>query len=345
MRVFVFEHVCGGGMLRQPLDASLVTRGMAMLKVVVEDFLQAGAQVMTTLDWRIELPLHGAQVLKSEADSNVEGVIDQLAAEADWALVIAPEFDKILETWSSKLTAAGARRLGSRPDAIALCADKLTFAQTLREGTRGGGKAGWGGGAAVPETWRLRADEVVDQPLVVKRRRGSGCEEVYIVRGKDDLARLPYGRDWVAQLYVPGMAVSVPFIVHGSKRRRLRACEQIVEGQWKVAYRGGRMPLRADLVERAYGLAEDVIGRIAGLRGFVEADLILAENPDDDVVLEVNARPTLSYLGLRQLCTKSVAMALVDEHAPLAWREERLRFAVDGRVEPETMPVAGSIAL
>jgi tyramine---L-glutamate ligase len=321
MRVFLFDHVCGGGVVRQPLDAALAQQSAAMLCAVADDFLRASIRVLTTLDHRFDLALPGADVLPVGPGDTIEPVIDQLAAEADWALVLAPESDGVLEAWSSKLTAAGARRLGSRPDAITLCADKLAMARTLGE-------------AGVPTlpTRRLDKGVVVDRPLVVKRRRGAAHGDIHICRKPEDLAALPFGRDWIVQPYHPGKSVSTSFIVHGQKRRRLLACEQCVEQGDHMVYHGGRMPLDDAGSERAFALAHRAIERIGGLRGFVGVDLILTDDPADDVVVEINARPTMAYVGLARLCTASIARALIDPDAPLAWKPAELAFEADGRI-------------
>ena len=322
MRIFIFEHVCGGGMVRQVLDKALVQQAVAMLKAVADDFMSAGVQVLTTLDHRIDLALDGAQVLIATDEEPVDPVIDQLAAEADWALLIAPEFDRILETWSEKLTAAGARRLGSGPEAVAMCADKLGFARLMVDAA-----------VPTPPTSRLDPRREIDQPMVVKRRRGAGCEEVYLCRTRDELAALPVARDWIVQPYVNGLPVSASLIVRRDKRRRLLVSRQLIEQNHRLTYHGGCMPVEAALADRAFALAEQAIGRVTGLHGFVGVDMILCDNPADDVVIEINARPTMSYVGLRHLCKTSVAMALIDPAAPLDWRDGPVQFDESGRIQ------------
>lgn len=327
MRVFVFEHVCGGGMLRQPLDTGLAHQGAALLSAVVEDFLRADMRVMTTLDHRFDLSLSGAQVLPVGPGESVEPVIDQLAAEADWALVIAPESDGVLEAWSAKLTAAGARRLGSTPEAVALCADKLALARALGEA-----------GIPVIETRRLDKSPKIDRPMVVKRRRGAAHEDIYVVTQQEELASLPFGREWIVQPFHHGRSISTSFIVHGQQRRRLLACEQQILRGDRLVYHGGRMPVEEPLQSRAFALAERALARIGGLHGFVGVDLMLGENGagdgagDGDVVVEVNARPTMAYVGLARLCTTSLARALVDRDAPLAWQDASVAFEADGGI-------------
>lgn len=317
MRVFVFEHVCGGGMVRQVPDACLTRQAGAVLGAIVESFLRAGTMVLTTLDYRAELNLGAAQVLKVEAEDSVDGVIDQLAAEADWALVVAPESDGILESWSLKLTAAGARRLGSRPDAIALCADKLAFARAMRAGK-----------VKTPATARLDPQQSIEQPLVVKKRFGAGYQGVYVVRSRSDLATIGVGRDCIVQPLVEGTPLACSFLVHGSKRTRLPVVEQVVEVDHAIRLRGVRLPVEGGVAERGVQLAERALERIPGLRGFVGVDVVVASDPQQDVVLEVNPRPTMAFVALHRACLTSLAQAIVDPEAPLRWTQDALVYDV-----------------
>lgn len=327
MRVFVFEYVCGGGMVREAPDGCLVQQSAAVLRAVVESFERAGTMVLTTLDYRAKVDLGGAQVLTVGPEDRVEGVLDQLAAEADWALVIAPEIDGILESWSRKLTAAGARRLGSRPDAIALCADKLAFARAMRAAR-----------IRVPATTRVDAAQGMNPPLVVKRRNGAGCQDVFVVRSHGELASLPYSRECIVQPLVEGTAVACSFLVHGSKRTALPAVQQIVEIDHTIRLRGVRTPVEPVIAERARRLAEGALERIPGLRGFVGVDVIVAPEPERDVVLEVNPRPTMAFAALHGRCLTSLARALVEPDAPLRWSDEPYEYDLRGPGEPAARP-------
>ena len=53
----------------------------------------------------------------------------EAAANCDWTLVIAPEFDDHLLTLSQTVLDVGGRLLGSMPDAIRLTGDKLATAK------------------------------------------------------------------------------------------------------------------------------------------------------------------------------------------------------------------------
>jgi biotin carboxylase len=60
-------------------------------------------------------------------------------------------------------------------------------------------------------------------------------------------------------------------------------------------------------------LAEKVIESFPGLRGYIGIDLILGK--DNISVLDVNARLTTSYIGLRQVAGFNMAKALIEAAA------------------------------
>src|SRR5205814_157736 len=65
----------------------------------------------------------------------------------------------------------------------------------------------------------------------------------------------------------------------------------------RVSYRGGETPI--DHAEAARQLALAAVSSIEGLHGWVGVDLVI----DDDerpVIIEINPRPTTSYIGLRR---------------------------------------------
>ena len=62
-KIFIFEHIIGGGMVDQEPPQELVTQGFAMLRASIEDFIAAGHRVSTTLDHRADLSSDGLEVL------------------------------------------------------------------------------------------------------------------------------------------------------------------------------------------------------------------------------------------------------------------------------------------
>ncbi|MDH3719218.1 MAG: ATP-dependent carboxylate-amine ligase, partial [Planctomycetota bacterium] len=126
MDIFVFEFVTGGGFLggEQP-PLSLLAEGRAMLRALVEDFCRVPkVNVMATCDQRFPLELPSCQLTEVATAEQCEAAFESLAARAEWTVVIAPEFDGLLEKFAGRVVAVGGRLLGPAPECIAIAADK-----------------------------------------------------------------------------------------------------------------------------------------------------------------------------------------------------------------------------
>lgn len=324
MRVFVFEHICGGGLIGSPLPPRLADEGGAMLAAVVQDFVATGAAVSTTLDPRVTLDLSGAEV--TLVGESLPDAFDALARQADVALIIAPEFDHLLCNWLGRLERLGVRWIGCTRAAVALTGDKLALAAHLTKR-----------GIPTPPT-SAGPPLSLRGPVVVKPRFGAGCEETFLCRTDADVASLPQREDWITQPLVEGRACSAAFLINpkadGQKKSTIRpllAGAQHIGGTHALRYGGGSMPLDPANARRAMTLAERAVRTVEGLSGFVGVDLILADDPALDSVIEINPRICVSYVGLRRLCTGNLAAAMLDPAAPLAWRDGRVRYTPGGR--------------
>src|SRR4051794_2022523 len=131
MRVFIFEHICGGGLTDQELTSRLVWEGGAMLRAVVEDFVALGVEVTTTLDTRAALKLDGAKITSIAPGSDFVPQFDRLVGGADAALIIAPEFHGLLERWADRVRNLGTRLLGCGPESVAAASDKFALSARL----------------------------------------------------------------------------------------------------------------------------------------------------------------------------------------------------------------------
>ena len=122
MRIFVYECVCGGG-LGMGVPASLLREGYAMLAAVVEDLQRiAGVHVVTLIDRRLAYePGDECRLTVSDSVPFGTGVFEpeefeEIAAECDATLAIAPEFLDLLYDLSR--LAPKDRWLGSSSAAI-----------------------------------------------------------------------------------------------------------------------------------------------------------------------------------------------------------------------------------
>jgi tyramine---L-glutamate ligase len=118
----------------------------------------------------------------------------------------------------------------------------------------------------------------------------------------------------------------------------LMPAEQCIADDGRFTYRGGRLPLRASLHDRAVHVAQAAIQGVSGLQGYVGVDLILgaAEDGSEDHAIEINPRLTTSYIGLRRLCRGSLAQAWLDvlggREVMLKWRQSVVEFGAEGGV-------------
>jgi len=327
--IFVFEHICGGGMIDEDLPADLIQQGAAMLCAVIEDFQIAGHPVSTMLDHRVPFALNSAQITTVEERGRLMPYFDQLAEQADAVLVIAPEFDRLLECWLMRLQELNVCNLGCSVESAACCGDKMRMAKVMEQFA-----------VPSPPVSRLDFSGDIRLPVVVKPRFGAGCEDTFVCCDAHTLRELSdrYGDrvdQWIIQPWHEGLPVSASFIVHDRKCIALRAGEQLFTGSSQIHYEGGCLPLKSQMEERAIDLGRRAIEAVPGLSGFVGVDMILGSEQEADVVIEINPRLTVSYCGLRALCETNLAAGFLEHPAPLAWLDQLIRFDCRGRISME----------
>jgi predicted ATP-grasp superfamily ATP-dependent carboligase len=334
MRVFIYELISAGG-LGATIPASLRREGAAMLQAIVTDFQRvAGVDVLTLLadDFSESLGARCRRVAAAEEAP----AFGELAAAADAALIIAPEFDDLLATRSQWALDAGCRLLGSSPAAVRLAGDKLRLAEHFQERC-----------LPTPTTSLVETalTGAIGLPCVCKPRHGAGSQATFVVRqGADLLDALPKARaeavrdDLLIQPLFPGQAASVAIIKGPGGSIVTPGATQRLSDDGRLRYLGGSVPLAPDLRGRAVSLAQRAVQLIPGLQGYVGVDVILGDADDGsrDVVIEINPRLTTSYIGLRRLARSNLAEVWLrlwrDEAVdPVAWDEGVIDFTADGR--------------
>jgi predicted ATP-grasp superfamily ATP-dependent carboligase len=330
MRVFVYEHLCA----TRTADCSLRIEGQAMLAAVAEDFGRVpGVQpvVLVAGDWS---PLPGPVRVRQVRPGEEEAAFREMAGAADFTLVIAPEFDGILETRCRWVEEAGGRLLGPGAAEVRATADKLQLAERLRAR-----------GVPTPPCTLLPSSAVVF-PAVLKPRHGAGSQATFLVQRYEELAACAAraaveGRqdDLILQPFVPGRPASVAFLLGPRQEIALLPTSQSLSADGRFRYQGGSLPLPSGLACRAQRLAAMAVQAVPGLRGYVGVDLVLGELADgnQDQVIEINPRLTTSYVGLRALAATNLAGALLqvvcgEPTADLAWRAGAVDFQADGTI-------------
>lgn len=293
MRLFLYEYACA-----QPasvvLPESVRREGRAMFEAVLEDARKLAPQLEV-----ITLPAHST--LSTQ----------HYFSQSDYALIIAPEFDGILERYAREALAAGCLLLGPLPEAIRLTADKWELYQHWKRN-----------GVPTPATWLPSQLPSEAGCYLQKHRYGAGSLGV----GWWQPGELINDQHLVQQFAV-GLPVSVALLIspQGTITPLLPARQEISkDGQFN--YLGGTFLIDNGLCNRLIILAIKAVQGIEGLQGYVGVDAILGmpENGEDDVVLEINPRVTTSYLGLRQATHSNLVQCMLealncDQIVPINW--------------------------
>ena len=283
----------------------------------------------------------------SGASETIDALID--ASDAVW--LIAPETGRCLERLAARVERRGKTLLGSGAAAVRMAADKSRLPRRLARTCIGHpATAVLAQGVSAPTAARR-----IGYPVVVKPSRGAGCRGVRFVRHEQDLeaaidaahrangtglglrSSKSEGDPLVMQGYVRGQAASVSLLADGRRAVPLAVNAQRVTAAAGFSYRGGATPFEHRLAEAAAAAASRTCEGIPGLRGYVGVDLVLTSS--GPVVIEVNPRLTMSYLGLRAVLDDNVAalaLAACDGTLPPPpVLRRRVRFSAAGQVVSE----------
>lgn len=292
-----------------------------MLSALVDDFAKIAAEVHVAIDDRFVVSGRDNVVLHPiRVDQHLWPQWIAAASHADRSIIIAPETEGILAQSVAMLSAAGVTLLNGYGDFLRCASDKLETARVFACA-----------GVPHPPTWTHDSIPSGLVPAarrwVVKPRDGCGAAGIELHPNLDSARGAAEGNQLVVQPWIEGRPISMAAIVDGQDISVLPAVAQhfFHDGS---AYRGGTGPLPDSDQQRAahlIRLAIDALPRT--VRGYIGFDLILADDPQHDVVIEVNPRVTTSYVGLRHIVEGNLAARIVGlEKGPI-------RCAVDsGRV-------------
>jgi predicted ATP-grasp superfamily ATP-dependent carboligase len=336
VRVFIYEFTNAVSSAELSLSDSLRTEGWAMLSGLLKDFSRlSGLEVCGILDASRQFELSGKQLRRIKSQEE-EAVFRELVEQADFTLVIAPEFNEILATRCRWVEEADGRLLGPNSAAVRLTGDKLAFGRRLQEHR-----------ISTPSCEVFAPGNFNPPfpfPLVCKPRYGAGSLATFLVKDANELAECReqaraegWQGEMLVQPFVPGYAASVAFLIGPSQRLALLPAAQHLSTDGRFHYLGGSVPLPAGLAQRALRLASQAVEAVPGLSGYVGVDLVLGSNHDgsQDFVIEINPRLTTSYIGLRVLAKANLAEAMLrvvggEMMHPLDWHRGAVHFKTDG---------------
>ena len=308
--ILVHEYVSGGGWPAPDLPPDLTEEALAILRALLADLRAWGRfPVVTTRDRRLRTTgLIADRVVDLDAAVYPKALLE-LARDCGAALVVAPEGGGALERLSALIEDAGVCLLGSPPEAVAVAADKW---ECHRRFSRAG--------LPTPETVCVApaaaeaAAARLGYPVVVKPLDGAGCDGVGLATNEVLLAaalRQPALRgaaSVLVQRYVEGEAASVSLLVAGGRSLALSLNGQRVRAGIPFAYAGGVASRPHPRRAQACALAQRAVALVPGLRGYVGVDLVLGGQTD--WLIEINPRPTTSYVGLRRVLDLNMAAAI-----------------------------------
>jgi len=241
---------------------------------------------------------------RSVTSSNEERtVIEEWGPQLDAALVIAPEFDGILQNRCHWLRSLGLRLLNADETALELASDKLKTDQICREHQI----------PTIPTCTVSQCDQRQPPwlPLVVKLRDGAGSLEMEILTSEEQWRTFCRRTDrdrFLVQPYLAGRSLSVSGLLEeGVVRHLFPIGEQLFSRSDPVSYVGGKIPAR-DVPEQAiHQLVTQTARALPGLSGWTGFDILLPEtSPQSPLLIEVNPRLTTSSLGYRAVCQENL---------------------------------------
>ncbi len=298
----------------------LFPEGFAMLSAVIEDFRDAGAQIVTTLDARLKKFRNNlkAHQIVEVSEGEIEDKFEQTVNDADATLLIAPESGNLLFELAKKVEHSGKVLLGPSSNAIKLTTDKAETHIAALDAH-----------VLVPSAIRVAFSEKpelvhkicsqIGYPVVFKPIDGVGGAGICIIANQQDIAG---GMQTVQQetsldvfqiqKFINGLDLSVSAIATETRVLPLSLNAQLVKlappgGQSE--YRGGYLPISHTLEQEAFENTQKILKSIKGSLGYLGLDFVFSYAP---FLIEINPRITTSYLGLREVLDRNPARLILD---------------------------------
>ena len=338
IRLFVYEYLTGGGIDPELAGESgiadlsvLIVEGRAMRDAMVQDLRDLGGIDVSFASSRFEAAAASRSPLQHYCAAPGEPMMEfvaRAAREHDYAWIVAPECDGLMLQLADAVGAA--RWLGCTKDAIALCSSKRQTAALLATHGIAVTPALDAAGIALDGMSSRRIDADGTAGWVVKPDDGAGGLDTYrfadFAEARADFAtRLAAGRNPVLQQWVNGDALSLSLICSAAGNELISINRQrIGVADAPAAGHAGRViefdGVDVDCIDQrsAQGrtlaaLAQRVTAALPGLRGFVGIDVVW--RPDEDpVVIEVNPRVTMAYVGLSARLKRNLAARVLAAH-------------------------------
>jgi tyramine---L-glutamate ligase len=293
MRIFVYEHITGGGFTGRPLPATLAHDGDSMLRALIDDLTQCDdAEITTSRDSRLAPVASGIETLRARDAETTRDLFQRGVDGADATWLIAPETGGVLEHLTGLVEASGKIIIGSDSGAVRVTGSKWITAQALSRS----------GIPVVPTYFVDGAPADLPGAWVIKPDDGAGCVRTRIVPDRRAaMARLHRhpAENFVAQPWLDGESFSLSLLAAGETVSILAVNRQrIIIDAGYVQFHGVTVNAIQDQDGRLLDLAKRIVYAVPGLCGYFGVDYVCGAG--GPVVMEINPRLTFSYCGLRR---------------------------------------------
>ena len=306
MRVFVHEHLSAAG--TATTDAELLAAGRAMRDAVVNDLLRAGDCAVSVAVGAADLDLPwAARALRVPAGVAAADFVAAQATLHDRVWVTAPETGGVL---GQLQRAVGATRwLGCEAGAIAIASStRATLTRAAEHGL---------------QTPLAFAASPATRRWVVKPDDGAGALATQLhntlAAARDDAQqRQRRGESATLEAWVVGEPLSLSLLCGAGGAELLSVNRQRIEVDADGVLSFAEVQIDALPHDDARGLAlrawaAKLVGALPGLRGFVGVDLVWHPHAGP-VLIEVNPRVTMAYVGLSAALGRNLAAAVIAAH-------------------------------
>ena len=280
-----------------------------MLDAIVEDFLRGGLEVLTPIDGRcaetFKIPSRLSRTPIRSAEE-LPKVLAQLADEADFVLVIAPESNNCLSDCLNWMRASESKLISPDSAFIEISQSKLATIEYLESKEF----------KALPRIlhrdFPIAYDEAEPIQAVLKLVIGAGSEHVEFI---PDLSlwrpEAFEPNEFHLEEFVAGTPVSVSVICRPEGDIFLPPTEQLFDRKPFGEYVGAGFPIDDPISQRATEITRRAVELLPSTRGYIGFDIVIGEDPAQDCLIEINPRLTTSYLKLREICPDNLAMKML----------------------------------
>ncbi len=322
MNLLILECFSGGYYTDQKLSSSVLCEAYGMVRSLISDCKAAGHHVTTLMDSRLRgfnPPNEADKISSVSSPQEFYSKLVEISGQVDAVYVIAPESRQLLEKLVEYVEDFGGTSLNCGSRIIKRVSNKMTVYETLKKR-----------GLKVPETVLLDIDEKINNiihltkdleyPMVFKPLDGVSCDGLSIVKDRSEIVeavkkvmRESFSKQFIAQKLVKGKTTSACIISNRDKVLSITLNRQFVNlasPKELSGYNGGIVPFDHKLERKALKAAKKAVEASSGLNGYVGVDMILTD--DEPVIIEINPRLTVSYIGLRKVMNFNPAEAIID---------------------------------